>query len=174
MTPQNGAKTSLHCCYLPTLHVCCQKLSKKTGRVYFLGIRKVRQVAERMYLNSLLMYGNSKNRFSTYNKTPILQKPICYRRVQLLVLRHISVSFHFSTCVFLGFGLFKKTKRKKVAVLGTLLKVRQSRNDFSSRHFFQKRTNKFDFTTTLPFKMFCPFWSVWCKMALAEVGVSLP
>ena len=24
---------------------------------------------------------------------------------------------------------------------------------------------------TLPFKMFCPFWSVWCKMALAEVGV---
>ena len=27
---------------------------------------------------------------------------------------------------------------------------------------------------TLPFKMFGPFWSVWCKMALAEVGVSLP
>ena len=27
---------------------------------------------------------------------------------------------------------------------------------------------------TLPFKMFCPFWSVWCKMAQAEVGVSLP
>ena len=27
---------------------------------------------------------------------------------------------------------------------------------------------------TLPFKMFCPFWSVWCKMALAEVGMSLP
>ena len=27
---------------------------------------------------------------------------------------------------------------------------------------------------TLPFKMFGPFWSVWCKMALAEVGMSLP
>ena len=27
---------------------------------------------------------------------------------------------------------------------------------------------------TLPVKMFGPFWSVWCKMALAEVGVSLP
>ena len=27
---------------------------------------------------------------------------------------------------------------------------------------------------TLPFKMFGPFRSVWCKMALAEVGVSLP
>ena len=27
---------------------------------------------------------------------------------------------------------------------------------------------------TLPFKMFGPSWSVWCKMALAEVGVSLP
>ena len=26
---------------------------------------------------------------------------------------------------------------------------------------------------TLPVKMFGPFWSVWCKMALAEVGVSL-
>ena len=30
------------------------------------------------------------------------------------------------------------------------------------------------FLTTLPFKMFGPFWSVWCKMALVEVGVSLP
>ena len=29
-------------------------------------------------------------------------------------------------------------------------------------------------TITLPFKMFGPFWSVWCKMAQAEVGVSLP
>ena len=28
--------------------------------------------------------------------------------------------------------------------------------------------------STLPVKMFGPFWSVWCKMALAEVGVSLP
>ena len=27
---------------------------------------------------------------------------------------------------------------------------------------------------TLPFRMFGPFWSVWCKMAQAEVGVSLP
>ena len=27
---------------------------------------------------------------------------------------------------------------------------------------------------TLPVKMFGPFWSVWYKMALAEVGVSLP
>ena len=27
---------------------------------------------------------------------------------------------------------------------------------------------------TLPVKMFGPFWSVWCKIALAEVGVSLP
>ena len=27
---------------------------------------------------------------------------------------------------------------------------------------------------TLPFKMFGPFGSVWCKTALAEVGVSLP
>ena len=27
---------------------------------------------------------------------------------------------------------------------------------------------------TLPVKMFGPFWSVWCKMALAEVGMSLP
>ena len=27
---------------------------------------------------------------------------------------------------------------------------------------------------TLPVKMFGPFWSVWCKMALAEVGGSLP
>ena len=27
---------------------------------------------------------------------------------------------------------------------------------------------------TLPIKMFGPFWSVWCKMALAEVGMSLP
>ena len=28
--------------------------------------------------------------------------------------------------------------------------------------------------STLPFKMFGPFWSVWCKMARAEVGASLP
>ena len=27
---------------------------------------------------------------------------------------------------------------------------------------------------TLPVKMFGPFWSVWCKTALAEVGMSLP
>ena len=27
---------------------------------------------------------------------------------------------------------------------------------------------------THPFKMLGPFWSVWCKMALTEVGVSLP
>ena len=27
---------------------------------------------------------------------------------------------------------------------------------------------------TLGCKMFGPFWSVWCKMALAEVGESLP
>ena len=27
---------------------------------------------------------------------------------------------------------------------------------------------------TLPVKMFGPFWSVWYKIALAEVGVSLP
>ena len=27
---------------------------------------------------------------------------------------------------------------------------------------------------TLPFKMFGPFGSVWCKIALAEVGLSLP
>jgi hypothetical protein len=27
---------------------------------------------------------------------------------------------------------------------------------------------------TLPFKMFGPFGSVWCKTALAEVGLSLP
>ena len=27
---------------------------------------------------------------------------------------------------------------------------------------------------TRPFKMFGPFWSVWCKMALAKVGMSLP
>ena len=27
---------------------------------------------------------------------------------------------------------------------------------------------------TLPFKMFGPFGSVWCKIALGEVGVSLP
>ena len=27
---------------------------------------------------------------------------------------------------------------------------------------------------TLPFKMFGPFWSVWCKIALAEAGMSLP
>ena len=27
---------------------------------------------------------------------------------------------------------------------------------------------------TLPVKMFGPFWSVWCKMALVERGVSLP
>ena len=27
---------------------------------------------------------------------------------------------------------------------------------------------------TLPVKMFGPFWSVWCKTVLAEVGVSLP
>ena len=33
---------------------------------------------------------------------------------------------------------------------------------------------KEEFSTTLPVKMFGPFWSVWCKMALAEVGVSLP
>jgi hypothetical protein len=25
---------------------------------------------------------------------------------------------------------------------------------------------------TLPVKMFGPFWSVWCKIALAEVGLS--
>ena len=29
-------------------------------------------------------------------------------------------------------------------------------------------------SVTLPVKMFGPFWSVWCKMALAEVCVSLP
>ena len=29
-------------------------------------------------------------------------------------------------------------------------------------------------THTLPFKMFGPFGSVWCKIALGEVGVSLP
>ena len=28
--------------------------------------------------------------------------------------------------------------------------------------------------STAPFKMFGPFWSVWCKMALVEVGASLP
>ena len=28
--------------------------------------------------------------------------------------------------------------------------------------------------STLPFKMFGPFGSVWCKTALAEVGLSLP
>ena len=33
---------------------------------------------------------------------------------------------------------------------------------------------KIGLVSTLPFKMFGPFWSVWCKMALAEVGVSLP
>ena len=27
---------------------------------------------------------------------------------------------------------------------------------------------------TLGTEMFYPFWSVWCKMALAEVGMSLP
>jgi hypothetical protein len=27
-----------------------------------------------------------------------------------------------------------------------------------------------DMPNTLPFKMFGPFWSVWCKMDLAEVG----
>ena len=93
-----------------------------------------------MYLNSLLMYGNSKNRFSTYNKTPILQKPICYRRVQLLVLRHISVSFHFSTCVFLGFGLFKKTKRKKV---GTRYPSKgQTKSKWFFKPTFLPKTNK--------------------------------
>ena len=31
-----------------------------------------------------------------------------------------------------------------------------------------------DLLITLPVKMFGPFWSVFCKMALVEVGVSLP
>ena len=31
-------------------------------------------------------------------------------------------------------------------------------------------TISFTLTGTLPFKMFGPFWSVWCKMALAEVA----
>ena len=31
-----------------------------------------------------------------------------------------------------------------------------------------------EYRTTLPFKMFGPFGSVCCKMALAKVGVSLP
>jgi hypothetical protein len=31
-------------------------------------------------------------------------------------------------------------------------------------------TISFTLTGTLPFKMFSPFWSVWCKMALAEVA----
>ena len=33
---------------------------------------------------------------------------------------------------------------------------------------------KEDVTGTLGCKLFGPFWSVWCKMALAEVGMSLP
>ena len=47
---------------------------------------------------------------------------------------------------------------------------------------FRSRSNQRDLehkqnfmfsTPTLPFKMFDPFWSVWYKMALAKVGVSL-
>jgi hypothetical protein len=40
-------------------------------------------------------------------------------------------------------------------------------------HSIESFRNRF-YLCTLPFKMFWPFWSVWCKMALAEVGVSLP
>ena len=39
---------------------------------------------------------------------------------------------------------------------------------------YERTTVRQNFEHTLPFKMFGPFWSVWCKMALAEVGVSLP
>ena len=38
----------------------------------------------------------------------------------------------------------------------------------------KERTMVLNYVCTLPIKMFGPFWSVWCKMALAEVGVSLP
>ena len=37
-----------------------------------------------------------------------------------------------------------------------------------------KLEHRFNKVLTLPVKMFGPFWSVWCKTALAEVGLSLP
>ena len=111
MTPPKWCKnfTTL---LLPAYRTCVlSKAFKKNWTSLFFRHWKGK-VGGRTYVLEFIINVQVILNIDTYNKTPILQKPICYRRVQLLVLRHISVSFHFSTCVFLGFGLFKKTKKK--------------------------------------------------------------
>ena len=52
-----------------------------------------------------------------------------------------------------------------------LLKLSAKDKLYLNYHYFCSSLYQF---ATLPVKMFGPFWSAWCKIALAEVGVSLP
>ena len=62
---------------------------------------------------------------------------------------HVNLPIEARRC-FSWFGFFRSAKQAKNIFKGV------------------------DFLCTLPVKMFGPFWSVWCKTALEEVGVSLP
>ena len=62
----------------------------------------------------------------------------------------------------------------KAAIAKELLKLKRSKEEQKIESNANQEEENLSHLATLPFKMFGPFWSVWCKMALAEVGVSLP
>ena len=76
-------------------------------------------------------------------------------------------TFDFNTCCFLLFCFFF-TKIIHNTYGGAI----RLRNTWMFPYLVQADKNLV--VSTLPVKMFGPFWSVWCKMALAEVGGLLP